>query len=248
MSGKDAYSESFADRGSQYDKAMRRVPDSREQEFMAVVEELPGSSGGVVFDVPAGGGYLRRYLPDRFSYKSYEPVASFKGKAKNKPESALIPLPQNSTAFDFVVSVAGIHHFQSKDELYREMARVTRPGGRLVLADVHKHSRVASFLDGYIDASNSTGHQGYYLDGQTLTELESCGWRVLSAQRKRYHWLFKSEQQMAEFCHQLFDIRHSDLSRTRSRIVEELGVDRLDGGVGMRWELFVIVAEKNTTE
>jgi len=245
MNSTDAYTESFADRGSQYDEAMRQVPDSRQREFMAVIEEFPDLSSGIVFDVPAGGGYLQRYLPSAFEYQFYEPVASFKGQKNINPERSLIPFPQSSSAFDVVVSVAGIHHFPDKESLFKEMVRVTRPDGHLVLADVHRQSKAAAFLDGYIDATNSTGHKGFYLGEQTLEELESCGWRILSAQRKHYHWMFESEQQMAEFCHLLFDIGHADFSTTRLRIDEDLGIDQFDdGSVGMRWELFVVVAEK----
>ncbi|MBT8146684.1 MAG: class I SAM-dependent methyltransferase [Gammaproteobacteria bacterium] len=248
MNDRDAYAESFAARGSKYDKAMKQVPESRREEFMAVVDELPASQSAVVLDVPAGGGYLRGYLPARFEYRSYEPVSSFKSGSQEDVERSLLLFPQGSESVDVVASVAGIHHFQDKEPLFREMARVTRPGGQLILADVHHQSSVAAFLDGYVDASNSTGHRGFYLGDHTLEELENCGWHVSSAQRKHYHWMFGSEQQMAEYCHLLFDICHSDFAETRMNIEESLGIDQLDDGrFGMRWELFVIVAEKNVT-
>jgi SAM-dependent methyltransferase len=200
-----------------------------------------------VLDVPAGGAYLKEYLPARFEYRSYEPVASFKDIAQvdRERERALLPFPQHSQSVDVVVSVAGVHHFQDKNPLFTEMARVTRPGGQLILADVHQQSDVATFLDGYVDANNSTGHRGFYLGEHTLEELGRCGWRVLSAERKHYHWVFNSRQQLAEYCHLLFDICHSDLAQTRTQIEKELGVDTMaDNQTGMRWDLFVIKAEK----
>lgn len=245
MKSRDAYTESFAERGSKYDQAMRQVPGSRQPEFMAVVDELPENRPGLVLDVPAGGGYLKQYLPSGFRYTSYEPVGSFSDGSQADAERSLLPFPQDACSVDFVLSVAGVHHFPDKTPVFDEMLRVIRPEGQLILADVHAQSKVASFLDGYIDASNSTGHKGYYLGENTIRELESCGWRIDSARRKHYHWLFESEQQMSEYCHLLFDIRHPDTAKTRLQIREDLGVEQLpDGSIGMSWELFVISATK----
>ena len=249
MTATDAYTESFGERGSKYDRAMRLVADSRKEEFMAVVEELAAVKAGLVLDVPAGGGYLRRYLPERFVYKAYEPVGSFKDSLKktgtSDSRSGLLPFPQDTASVDIVVSVAGVHHFADKLPLFIEMARVAKPDGKLVLADVHQHSPVASFLDGYIGKSNSSGHDGIYLCDRTLEELDASGWHVESARRKHYHWVFNSQQQMLHYCHLLFDICHDDFDLTLGHIERELGVDTLsDNQLGLRWDLCVITAEK----
>jgi len=213
---------------------------------MAAVEELSSLEGGRVLDVPAGGGYLQKYLPPRFDYQPFEPVKAFNNTTTYNHDSGLLPFPQLSCSVDAILSVAGIHHFSDKKPLFIEMARVTKPGGRLVLADVHCKSLVASFLDGYIDRNNSTGHHGYYLGEDTLEELESCGWNVASARRKHYHWNFTSLKQMARFCELLFDINRADTSQIRVQLEDELGVDMASGGVGLRWDLYVISASKNT--
>ncbi len=245
MNNGDAYTESFQERGSKYDKAMKLVPESRREEFMAVTEELSSLSGGIVLDVPAGGGYLREYLPARFKHQPYEQVSSFQGFPGDATDCGLLPFPQSSESIDAVLSVAGVHHFGDKLPFFNEMARVTKPEGYLVLADVHRDSPVAQFLDGYINTHNSTGHKGYYLDDKSLEELNMCGWNVVSANRKHYHWIFNSLHQMARYCHLLFDIRHTNYAQTSEQIERELGIDRLSQGrVGMRWDLYVIRAEK----
>lgn len=245
MSSTDVYTESFVDRGSKYDQAMKQVPDSRREEFMAVVEEISGLEHGLVLDVPAGGAYLRKYLPARFDYQPYEPVGAFKGSTGVESKQGLLPFPQPSAIADIVVSVAGVHHFNDKKPLFTEMARVTKPGGKLILADVHHQSNTAQFLDGYIDANNSTGHSGFFLGENTLNELDECGWNVNSADRKYYYWIFASRQQLARYCHLLFDITHNDYHLTLEQIEQELGIDSLpDNRIGMCWDLFVINAQK----
>jgi len=248
MDNNDAYAGSFEERGSKYDKAMKLVPESRREEFIAVTKELANLSGGIVLDVPAGGEYLKDYLPSRFTYLPYERVSSFQGSPIVGTDQGLLPFPQSSKSIDAVVSVAGVHHFNNKLPLFTEMARVTTPNGYLVLADVHRESPVAKFLDGYIDTHNSTGHEGYYLDEKSLEELNQCGWDVISANRKHYHWVFASLNQLTRYCHLLFDIRHSDYEQTHRVIEQELSIDNLSQGrVGLRWDLYVITAEKRIT-
>jgi SAM-dependent methyltransferase len=248
MKNNDAYAESFKLRGSKYDQAMKLVPDSRQEEFIAVTEELADLDSGIVLDVPAGGEYLRDYLPNRFTYLPYERVSSFQDTPIVGTDHGLLPFPQSSDAIDAVVSVAGVHHFENKLPLFEEMARVTAPGGFLVLADVHRESPVAGFLDGYINTHNSTGHEGYYLDNKTLEELEKCGWNVISAKRKHYHWGFASLSQLTTYCHLLFDITHYDFEQTRIQLEQDLGLDVLSSSrVGLRWDLYVVTATKRET-
>jgi SAM-dependent methyltransferase len=247
VEARDAYTDSFIDRGSKYDKAMRLFPDSRREEFTAVLNELSISDQGLVLDVPAGGRYLQHYLPARFTYLPHEPVVSFSGRHVGDTDRGLLPIPHATGSVDVVVSVAGVHHFEDKRPLFEEMNRVTRPGGKLLLADVHRLSHVARFLDGYIDSSNSMGHRGYYLDDTTLDELDLSGWEVRGATRKHYHWHFPSQQALVQYCHLLFDITHGDHQRTGQQVEQILGTDVFPNGrIAMRWDLYVISARKRS--
>lgn len=249
MTATDAYTASFGERGSKYDQAMRLVPEARREEFEVALEALTGQGAGVLLDVPAGGGYLQRYLEaqtaGRLDYQAFEPVRSFQGSGATGSAGGLLPIPMADRSVDVVMSIAGVHHFPDKRPLFADLLRVTRPGGRLVLADVHTGSAVARFLDGYVNATNSTGHHGYYLDDTTLEALAASGWQVESAVRRAYHWRFSSTEQMSHFCHLLFDITHTDYARTAAEIEKVLGLDPLaDGELGMRWELFVVSARR----
>jgi SAM-dependent methyltransferase len=236
-----SYEDLFQLRGAPYDSAMSRFPDARREEFLQTLSRARLAPGSVVADVPAGGGYLARYVPEGCIWQGHEPCASF---AHGQPaqDTGLLPLPWKTASVDAAVSLAGVHHLEDKVPLFTELARVVRPGGRLVLADVHEDSAVSRFLDGWVDKHNSTGHEGIFLGPQTLNELDQAGWSVLGAERVGYHWRFADEREMGEFCHGLFDLRTSTPADTARTIVEELGVDRFEDGIGMRWELYMIVA------
>lgn len=241
------YMDLFNARGSVYDRAMQHYPHAREQEFMQVIERARLMPGMVVGDVPAGGGYLQRYLPAGCTWQGHEPCASFisQGGAHSAKTTGtpLLPLPWRDASIDVAVSIAGVHHIEDKRPLFADLRRAVKPGGRLVLSDVAAGSAVAHFLDGYVGDNNSTGHEGVFLSQYTLQELAEAGWSVESCEQVDYHWLFDDRDAMSAFCHGLFDIRHSNLEATLAVIEAGLGTDQLDDGrIGMRWSLMTIVA------
>lgn len=235
------YEELFQLRGATYDGAMTRFPDARREEFLNTIARATLGPGALVADVPAGGGYLAKYLPRDCTWLGHEPCAAF-GHGATGQDVDLLPLPWADAGVDAALSIAGVHHLDDKLPLFGELARVVRPGGRLVLADVHEASAVSRFLDGWVDRHNSTGHVGSYLGDGTLGELRRAGWEILSADRVPFHWRFANVDDMGEFAHRLFDLRTSTPEETARTIAADLGVDPLPDGVGMRWELFMVAA------
>lgn len=241
------YQEHFGQRGSAYDRAMHWQPNARMHEFMQAVNAAKISAGMIVADVPAGGGYMERYLPQGCAYWYHEPCASFTNHgAMARDVVPLLPLPWIDTSVDIAISLAGVHHIENKSPFFADLYRVIKPGGRLVISDVATDSSVAQFLDGYVDAHNSTGHQGFFLDEHTLEELRQAGWDIEKHKVNNFYWLFPTKEAMAGFCHELFDLKTSTADETRSAIEEILGTAELtDGRVGMNWELFTIEAIKH---
>lgn len=244
------YDEIFAGRGSAYDRAMRLFPEARRQEFEQALQPLELQAGMRVADVPAGGGYLKRYLPDGCIWLGHEPCASFVQPDSNTGHSRptdmpLLPLPWTDNSMDAAVSLAGLHHLHDKRPLFRELYRVTKPRGRLCISDVAHGSDVARFLDEFIGAHNSTGHEGVYLDETTLTDLMHSGWNVVHHGIQTFHWVFDSEWDMARFCHALFDLRTLSVEQTLNGIKSRLPVLSLPlEKIGLQWSLMTITARK----
>lgn len=237
------YRATFERRGAAYDRAMQRAPEVRSEEFRLPVERLGVRPGEVVIDVPSGGGYLARHLPHGCTWHGHDPCAAFHG-ADPALGGDLLPLPWPDAFADVGVSIAGLHHLHDKCALFREFARVLEPGGRLLIADVHRDSPVAGFLDDFVGACNSTGHDGLYLDVSTCRELEQAGFMVDDATMLRYCWQFPSRQAMVAFCTELFDLRVAP-AVTAKAIESRLGTTATAGtGVGMHWELYAVLARR----
>lgn len=211
------YVQEFANRGSAYDRAMSRWPEARRQEFEQALKPLNLTAGMVLADVPAGGGYLKRFVPEGCQWRGHEPCSSFTrhGEWSSVP---LLPLPWDSHQMDVAVSLAGIHHLMDKVPLFADLYRVVKPGGQLVVSDVAQDSAVARFLDEFVGLHNSTGHQGFFLSQQTLDELQAAQWQLQSVEERHFHWLFDDRVQMAQFCHQLFDLVACDIDHTGAAI------------------------------
>jgi SAM-dependent methyltransferase len=239
--------EIFQSRGSAYDRAMRRFPQARDMEFAQVVQAARLQPGSVVGDVPAGGNYLQRYLPRSCHWVGHEPCSTFNPHAtthRGQP-TPLLPVPWADSSVDAAISLAGVHHLEEKRPFFVELYRAVKPGGRLVVADVLEDSAVARFLDGFVGANNSTGHQGAYLNVHTAHALRETGWTVEAEELKHFHWRFSTLGDMAAFCHELFDLRRCSVADTQAAIEKRLGVTRWpDGTVGMAWSLLTISALK----
>lgn len=240
----ERYEDMFVERGSAYDRAMRLLPSARSAEFAQVIARADVRPGQVVADVPAGGGYLRRFLPAGVTWLGHEPCASFQGGQHGAPSSGrpLLPFPWSDASVDRVVCLAGLHHQDDKTPFHSEARRVLRPDGLYVLSDVPADSPVAVFLDGFIGAHNSTGHSGTYLDGKTQSELSAAGLRIVSDELVRFLWIFRDVSELGEFCHGLFDLRTASPRSVAEAAAEQLGVEVVPEGVGLRWELRTVVA------
>lgn len=235
------YEDIFQERGGAYHRAMRRWPEARRDDFLLPLQWAAPQPGERLIDVPAGGGYLRRYLPQGCDWFGHEPCASFRDDAA-APDRRLLPLPWPDGFAHAAISIAGVHHLPDKQPLFGELARTLLPGGRLVLADVHADSAVARFLDDFVGRHNSTGHLGSYLDDRTPAALRSQGFRVARSERMRYCWWFENRSEMGDFCRLLFDMENIGSGEVADAIEHRLGVRSRDGRLGMNWELMVVLA------
>jgi SAM-dependent methyltransferase len=236
------YEEIFRLRGGAYDHAMQLAPEARREEFLLPIEWAGLRAGEIVVDVPAGGGYLRRYLPAGVAWRGHEPCSSFEA-GREVPDVPLLPLPWPDASADAALSIAGVHHLEDKRPLFAEVRRVLRPTGRFVLADAHEGSGVSRFLDDFVGRYNSTGHTGIYLGERTRRDLEETGFEVVRAERVAYAWWFRSRADLGRFARLLFDVRQVDDGEVAEAVERILGTVARDGEIGMRWELYFLRAE-----
>jgi SAM-dependent methyltransferase len=238
----DTYEGIFSKRAHSYEEAMARWPDARKAEFEMALAPLPLAAGSVVCDMPAGGGYLRRHLPAGVSYVAVEPSEPFFAncpcdEAAMRLQCALDEVSLADASVDHVVSVAGLHHVPELDAVFREMRRLVRPDGWVVVADVNAGSASDDFLNGFVDARNPLGHKGVFFDDATPGRLAKAGLRVVDDRIVATPWSFASPAEMGAYCRALFGIADATVAEVVEQIDLRLGRCPGPGAVNFGWPL-----------
>jgi SAM-dependent methyltransferase len=242
----DTYAEIFEQRAADYHYAMRQSPRARDAEFLAVLEPLRDKPAGLVCDMPSGGGYLADYLWSGMDYLAVDPATDFfvewpKPLQRLLAEITKVPLADQSV--NYVVSLAGMHHEPGLPNVFREMRRLLRPGGRVVMADVAVDTAPARFLNGFVAENCPLGHDGKFLDKRTAPALEDSGFHIVDDRLMELPWAFASLDEAGEFCRHLFGMTALGVAETADAMQREIGFDLTDDRPRLRWVLRRIVAD-----
>jgi ubiquinone/menaquinone biosynthesis C-methylase UbiE len=112
------------------------------------VDAVPTDASTVILDVACGPGIITAALaPRAHEVVAFDLTPEMLAKARARcadaglrnvsfREGSATDLPFPDASFDAVVTRLSIHHFQAPQRPLAEMARVLKPGGTLVVADV----------------------------------------------------------------------------------------------------------------
>ncbi len=138
----------FEDVGQRWDQ-MRIECFGERFHLEALLSLLPAD--WVVADIGTGTGYLLPVLAGCFRRViAIDPVESMLGVARERPELAkaanvefrqgdLSRLPLDDGAVDLAIAVLVLHHVPSPGDAVREIARVVRPGGNVLIVEHQAH-------------------------------------------------------------------------------------------------------------
>ena len=217
----DHYTDIFQRRGAQYTAAMLQWPRARQAEFTLALSTAQVATGQHLLDIPAGGAYLRDWLPvvpEGSSVRAtiaYTAVESTDGFLERLPPAERPPLvlaptltdiPLAYGAADRLISLAGLHHIEHRGPVYAEMRRLVSSGGVACVADVQIDTTTARFLNGPVDRFCQLGHRGVFLDDTDVPQIQAAGWQPLEDHIVDVAWRFASLADMAGFCRLLFGL------------------------------------------
>jgi SAM-dependent methyltransferase len=245
-----SYSEIFDQRGNAYHQAMRLNSDARNIEFALALENAELTDGLVICDMPSGGGYLQDKLPADLNIRLIS-IDSSRQFSRNCMETGcaefhLAPLdktPLDDGSVDRVVSIAGLHHLESKLGVLLEMKRILSPGGRLCILDVPKGAITDPFLNEFVHKHNRMGHTGTFLDSRIREELAEAGFTLKVDELRSYAWNFIDTEQMVRYAQLMFGIDLATEDEILAGISRYLGYTCSPSGCHMNWELQLICAE-----
>jgi cyclopropane fatty-acyl-phospholipid synthase-like methyltransferase len=240
------YQAIFNERGKAYHQAMVVFPDARSQEFAEILRLANLKPGQVLCDAPSGGGYLPSYLPNTdCEVIALETSETFYQICRNRgtcrailTELDHIDLPDSS--IDCLISLAGLHHLADRAAFFREAHRILKPGGSHCVADVRVDTKVARFLNVFVDRWNSMGHQGDFFDAGAPAELEAAGFNAVEHYYREYHWTFRCIEDMSHCVTLMFGLDRAQPADVLAGIEQYLGYELADGECRMNWGLLFL--------
>lgn len=188
---------------AEYAKAAQRYDEKWAFYVEATTREtlrrMPMTPTARVLDVGCGTGELLRRLRARYpraSLAGLDPVAEMLSVARGKlsgNEDLQIgyadALPWPAASFDVVVSCNMFHYISHPVEALREMARVIRPGGALVLTDWCDDYLACRVCNLYLRLTNRAFYKTYR-EAECLTLLRQAGFREVALERYKISWLW----------------------------------------------------------
>jgi len=241
--GQIYYEELFNHNGASYHAAMKLVPNARDEEFNTALSFVDLNANDVVLDVPAGGGYLKSYLPDNIDYHAYDFSNGFSHNniEINKCSETSIAMPDNSV--DTIFCLAAMHHIENRLGFYQEAKRILKPDGTLLIADALVGSLQDSFLNTFVDRWNKLGHKGDFMQAERETkELAFIGFESTSSDEE-YYWKFDSLEQARHYCRLLFAMDKNPSDNEVDVQLKLLGTKKTSSQFLMNWRLGFITAK-----
>lgn len=233
--------------------AMLDYPQARARERDTLLDMVHLAPGDTVVDLQAAGGYvadeIHRRLAGRVRCICVEPSEELRQRISPVHEVRGDPLDElrsiGSETVDVVVGLAGLHHSPSMARTVAEAARVLRPEGEFGVCDVEDGSRIAGWLNDFVNAYNPSGHHGVFPKSGTLVrELRRAGFIDVRETREYVPWVFASRAHMERFLRGLFGLGSIDGRTLRSGIERHLQTREVGTRCYLRWQLIYAYGRK----
>ena len=213
------YKEIFRHRGESYDLAMKKYPDARNKEFEQLFYKIPLRDNETILDVPALGGYLKKYCLPNNNVIFLDFSQSINGIDVVSPYEKW-----NISDVDRVVCLAAIHHIKDLYSFLQNLSLHVKNNGYIHIADVSINSQISKFLDDFVGPHTSTKeHKGKYYDWNKVIFPKKI--KIVSIEERPCPWAFESESEMVEYCRLLFDLREVNYDEILLALKKYVGIE-----------------------
>ncbi len=216
----EGVTEAFDQRGRLYEIALALSPAARQGDLEEMANWFGVAAGKlrgkVAVDIAAGTGFLTKSLLKwtRETVYAVDPsrvqlTSLLRQCHPSGPVWPVIGSPDQEAIFDqipagtidVVTSFGGLHHVANHEALFANVARLLKPGGRFIAADVGLGSTLQRHFDEVVAKKCLTGHAANWLSVDRLKVL--CEEAFLGTPRVCEQvpltWTFRSEREMALF-------------------------------------------------
>ena len=196
MSNTDPVVAEYARAAERYDEKWAFYVEATTRETL---RRIPMTAKARLLDVGCGTGELLRRMRAKYpdaALAGLDPVPQMLAVARDKlggKEDLRIgyadSLPWPAAGFDVVVSCNMFHYITHPVEALREMARVIRPGGALVLTDWCDDYIACRLCNLYLRLTNRAFYKTYR-EAECLDLLGQAGFGTVRFERYKISWLW----------------------------------------------------------
>jgi hypothetical protein len=127
---------------------------------------------------------------------------------------------------------------EHKLDFFHESARILRPDGWLVAADVLAETPPSHFLNISVDRFADLGHDGMFPQmGDFSRLMRDAGFVDVREDYEEFTWDFPDEPALIQFCHMLFRMSRATLAEVRAEVDRYLRVTTSSSGTHLHWSL-----------
>lgn len=160
-----------------FDKTASEYNNSSDGKFVegmydALVKEIQKSESGRILDVGCGNGNLFTLLPDgKYELHGVDFSENMIDEAKMNCKTQATfsvadaeSLPFDDDSFDMIVCNASFHHYTRPDDVLKEMRRVLKPSGKLLIGDPYVPGIARPLINVLIKFSEKGDYHFYGFD------------------------------------------------------------------------------------
>ena len=166
----------------------------------SLIKELEGKNFKTLLDVGCGNGTFLSMVLNKFDVEvsgiDISPGMIEKSKELLDDRADLKVgdsehLPWNNRYFDVVTCIASFHHYPGPELVLKEMERVLRPGGILMIADPFTPNNLFRLFANILMKFSKSGDVRIYSQKEMRELLEKCGftlikWKTKGKKLKQY--------------------------------------------------------------
>lgn len=163
----------------------------------SLVTELDGKNFKTLLDVGCGNGTFLSMVLNKFdvgvSGIDISPGMIEKSKELLDGSADLKVgdsdrLPWDNKSFDIVTCIASFHHYPNPELVLKEIKRVLRPGGILIIADPFTSNNLLRFFINLLVKISNKGDVRIYSQKKMKEILEKCGFALIKWEIEGYQW------------------------------------------------------------
>jgi len=192
-----------------------------------------------ILEFPADGLYLNKIFPNATIDKSDLVDAGY-AKFPSKLIITDFSLKNIKLAdYDAIFCVTPIHHASDTQiDLFLSACHAClKPGGILIIAEVMQNSKIANFLDGFVNQYSLAKHAGNYPNRDFVEKMQFTGFVDSRFEIIKLPWVFNSEKELTDFVTLIFGLKKLKHDFLFNALNELLGIKKMNHELHLDWEL-----------